>query len=168
MNRFAFSVLILVFLSPALFGQELQTTTFYIVRHADRDGVNDALTEAGKKRAEELAALMKILRVNAIYSTDTQRTQSTAKPTADALGLSIDSYDELSSTWFDDLKSNHQGKVVLIVGHSNTSGMIANGLGGEGDFTLGEDEYDNLFIVNVSENGTHAMRIRYGCGHAKG
>lgn len=163
MNRLAIPLLFFVCLfAVPLVGQDYQPTTFYIVRHAERDGTNDALTEAGELRAKELAVLMKSLRIKAVYSTDTQRTQSTAKPTAETLELEIQSYNELSPAWFNELKSDHQGHAVLIVGHSNTSGMIANELGGEGDFSLGEDEYDNLFIVKIEDDQTSALRIRFG------
>ena len=165
MHRF-FTFLIFICLSYCLsqsgFGQDFHPTTFYVVRHADRDGTNDALTQAGEKRAEQLAVLMKALRVDAIFSTDTQRTQLTAKPTADALGIEVISYGQLDDAWFEKIKAEHQGKVVLIVGHSNTSGQIVNGLGGKGDFSLEENEYDNLFIVTTTEQGATAIRVDFG------
>ena len=138
------------------------TTTIYIVRHADRDGANDALTDVGRKRAQQLSQLMQHLRITDVYSTETQRTQNTAKPTADLLELNVQPYGELSQEWYSELKANHVGSAILIVGHSNTSGQIANGLGGEGDFTMDEDEYDGLFVVSIDASGTKAIRLRYG------
>lgn len=162
MHKFAIHAIALVcLLSTFATAQETASTTFYIVRHAERTA-GDELTEAGVKRAKELATIMKSFRVSAVYSTDTQRTQSTARPTAEAMELSITSYGNLTADWFDQLKERHQGETVLIVGHSNTSGEIVNGLGGQGDFSLREDEYDNLFIVTVTNAETQAIKVKYG------
>lgn len=163
MVQYMFRVaLIFLLLQTVSQAQEIQPTTFYIVRHAERAGTEDALTEAGIQRAQELATLMKSLRISAIYSTETHRTQSTAKPSAEALELNVDSYGELNESWFEQLKEKHEGQNVLIVGHSNTSGMIVKGLGGEGDFSIDENEYDNLFVVTISEGNPKAIRIRWG------
>lgn len=167
MYQFAFRVFVFFCLLQTLSqAQELQPTTFYIVRHAERAATGDALTKAGVQRAEELATLMKSLRVSAVYSTDTQRTQSTAKPTAKAMELTVNSYGELNEAWFEELKDRHQGQAVLIVGHSNTSGMIVNGLGGKGDFSLQEDEYDNLFVLTVSDDEARAIKVKFGHPHS--
>ena len=140
----------------------LETTTFYIVRHADRDGSHDALNSTGYKRAQQLSQLMQHLRISEIYATETSRAQSTAKPTADLLELTIQPYAKLTPEWFDNLKSNHVGEAVLIVGHSNTSSQIAEGLGGQGDFAIEENEFDSLFVVTIDADGTKAVRLQYG------
>lgn len=136
--------------------------TFYIVRHADRDGSNDALTSEGVERANHLRELMKTLQIDAIFSTDTVRTKSTAAPTATALGLEVQIYGDLTPEWFEQIKTEHTGKAVLIVGHSNTSGLIAKGLGGQGDFEIEEDEYQSLFVVTTGVGGAASVRLRYG------
>ena len=142
--------------------QEPETTTWLIVRHADRAGSDDALTKEGERRADQLADLMKTLRVGAVYSTNTQRTQRTVEPTATALNLSVTKYGALSDAWFDQIKSKHRGAVVLIVAHSNTAGQIVHGLGSQGDFSLDEDEFDSLFIVTTGDQGSTAVRLKYG------
>jgi broad specificity phosphatase PhoE len=167
MNRISITLLFVLGLlscvgAEKLSAQDFQSTTFYVVRHADRDGSNDSLTEAGIARAKQLAILMKTFRVEAIYSTDTERTQNTAKPTAEALDLDVTSYGDLTDDWFQKLKTDHAGQAVLIVGHSNTSGQIVNGLGGAGDFSLEEDEYENLFIVTTKPDGATAIKIDFG------
>ena len=142
--------------------QKQQVTTWYVVRHADRDGEKDLLTKAGQQRAETLKELMKTLRVNVVYSTDTKRTRDTAAPTAKALRLSVTTYGTLSKDWFEKIKKGHRGDVVLIVAHSNTAGKIVQGLGGKGDFSIGEHEYDSLFVVTIDKQGSKALRLKFG------
>ncbi|MCH2177637.1 MAG: histidine phosphatase family protein [Mariniblastus sp.] len=137
-------------------------TTWYIVRHAERDGSDDALTPVGFSRSDTLASLMEVLRVTHIYSTDTQRTRDTAAPTAAKLSLPVTLYGNHSKQWFEKMKAAHPGDVVLIVGHSNTVDKLVEGFGGQGDFKVSDDEYDNLFVVSTGGGKTRAMRIRFG------
>lgn len=160
----AFAVVLIVAIQA--WAQESQSTTWLIVRHADRPGEEDAITPAGEQRAEQLAQLAKTLRVQAVYSTDFQRTRRTAEPTANALKLDITTYATLTDEWFKELKSHHAGQVVLIVGHSNTAGKIVNGLGADGDFLISDDDFDNLFIVTTSDSQSTAVRLKYGDSHS--
>ena len=167
MNRCAtLLVICFVVVAAPLAAQEAppksETTTWLVVRHADRDGGNDELTEQGKKRAKKLKKIAKSFRVNAIYSTNTNRTKSTAKPTASKLGLEINDYGRFNSEWFDQMKAKHNGDVILIVGHSNTVGPLVNGLGGEGDFSVEENEFDSLFVVTSDSKTTVALRLKFG------
>jgi broad specificity phosphatase PhoE len=51
-----------------------------VVRHAEKiSGSDERLSDAGHARAR-LAAMLKDARVSAIYSTDTERTRDTVKP----------------------------------------------------------------------------------------
>ncbi len=156
----AFAVVLSVSIQAC--AQESQPSTWLIVRHADRPGEEDAITPAGEQRAEQLAQLAKTLRVQAVYSTDTQRTRRTAEPTAKALKLEIATYSTLNEDWYKELKSRHAGQVVLIVGHSNTAGKIVNGLGAPGDFSIGDDDFDNLFIVTTTDSQSSAVRLKFG------
>ncbi len=156
-------VLALCLLAPVgVNAQDSQTTTFFVVRHADRNGQKDELTKAGEQRAEVLRDMMKMYRVSAVYSTKYERTQKTAAPTAKAINVPVTTYDQLTKAWFDELKKKHAGKAVLIVGHSNTSGHIAAGLGGEGDFSISENEYDSLFVVTITKSKPQSVRLRFG------
>ena len=157
-----------VVLSVAIhaWAQESQSTTWLIVRHADRPGEEDAITPAGEQRAEQLAQLAKTLGVQAVYSTGFQRTRRTAEPTAKALKLDISTYATLNDDWYKELKSRHVGQVVLIVGHSNTAGKIANGLGVQGNFSIADDDFDDLFIVTTTDSQSTAVRLKYGESHS--
>lgn len=155
-----------IFVPATLYAQkgnsEPIATTFLVVRHAERDGNLDKLTEAGEQRAQTLAAVGSALKVNVIYSTNTQRTRNTAKPLATKRETEIQTYRTPSKQWLTSLQKEHAGKVVLIVGHSNTAGLIAGLLANEKPYELGHDEYDALFIVQVSESETRSIRLRYG------
>lgn len=139
-----------------------KTTTWIVVRHADREGQKDLLNEAGKTRANQLKEIAALLRVSHIYSTDTVRTKTTVKPTADKLGLKVAVYKKHDQETLDKLKAKHIGEVVLIVGHSNTVGPIANRLGGQGDFSVGHDDYDDMFVLTTDEKSVRALRLKYG------
>jgi phosphohistidine phosphatase SixA len=142
--------------------QESQSTTWLIVRHADRAGEDDAITPAGEQRAEQLAQIAKLLRAQAVYSTDFQRTRRTAEPTAKELNLEVNIYGDLNDDWFKELKSRHAGQVVLIVGHSNTAGKIVNGLGATGNYPIADDVFDNLFVVTTDDSQSTAVQLKYG------
>ena len=159
---FGIWVLLGLFASTVFSQEVVDSTTWYVVRHADRDGSNDALTPEGVERSQHLADLMEILRVTHIYSTDTKRTRNTASPTASKLSLPVVVYGDLDRDWFAGLKKKHVGDVVLIVGHSNTADRIVEGLGGQGDFSLDDDEYDSLFVVSTRGPESRSMRIRFG------
>ncbi len=138
------------------------TTTFLVERHAEREGNLDKLTDTGRERAQALASIGRALNVQVIYSTDTARTKGTAQPMAAAADTMIQTYGRPSQTWIESLKQKHSGQAVLIVGHSNTAGAIAGMLAQEKPYPIAHDEYDALFIVQVSESETRSMRLRFG------
>lgn len=148
---------------PLADGEE---TTILIVRHADRQGEDDALTEEGFQRAQALGKLAKLLRVDAIYSTETNRTQKTAEPAATLLQVPVQAYtfnpNQPDASWFEKIIDKHAGETVLIVGHSNTLHGLVRGFGGEGDYPIQHDEYDRLFIVSVDGETASVAKLRFG------
>ncbi|MFN3193985.1 MAG: SixA phosphatase family protein [Aureliella sp.] len=139
-----------------------QTTTFIIVRHAEREGNLDKLTAAGEERSRVLSAVGSAFNVRAIYSTDTERTKNTVKPLSLAIETQTQIYGRPSRDWLASIQKKHAGQVVLIVGHSNTTGVIAGLLAETKPFKIDHDEYDALFIVQQSDSGTQCTRLRYG------
>ena len=100
-------------------------TTILIVRHAEKksgDG-NVALAEEGLVRARELAQFSKSLRVSSVYSTDTLRSRLTAQPSVSTSAIKI--YQQPTRDWCNQVLLENDGKVVLIVGHSNTVPMLS-------------------------------------------
>ena len=111
--------------------------------------------------AEKLGAVLEVLGVDAVYSTDYERTRDTAKPTAKKLAKKIQPYGRLTPEWFKKMKSAHAGQSVLIVGHSNTVVDIVNGLGGSSNHKIEEMEFDNLFILTAEDDKTKMVRIKF-------
>jgi 2,3-bisphosphoglycerate-dependent phosphoglycerate mutase len=139
-----------------------EPTTFFVVRHADRVENQDDLTEAGVARAQQLKSILVPLRIKAIYSTDFVRTKSTARPLAETLSLSPVLYDKVSDDFLAKLKAAHPGQAVLIIGHSNTVGKIVKGLGAELEPTIGEREFDRLFVVSIQDGKASVIALRFG------
>lgn len=137
--------------------------TYYVVRHAEKAAASGnmmssdvPLTEAGQKRADQVKELLKDKKIKAVYSTNTIRTKSTARPTADHFGLPVNVYGPVPDTEFIKMLKASK-KNILIVGHSNTVDDIANGLFGEkkiaGD--LDDAEYNKLYIIRARRGKTY-------------
>jgi broad specificity phosphatase PhoE len=152
---------------------ELQaTTTVIFVRHAEKvaSPVDDpGLSDAGKQRAAELARQLVdadvIAGVDAIYSTSFRRTEETVQPVATALNLPINSYDAANTeTIMDQIVRDHKGKIILVVGHSNTVPALIGNMGASKNVPeIAENEYDNIYVVSVPWFGkTKTIRLRYG------
>ena len=143
-------------------GEVPSPTTYLVVRHAEREGEEDALSEAGRRRAEQLRSLGELLHVSAIYSTDYRRTKETVAPLVEALGIQLQLYKEVTPQWLAELRAANRGGVVLIVGHSNTVGMIASELGAASVAEIPPTEYDNLFIISEQASTRSLVRVRFG------
>ncbi len=158
----------------AWFFESQATTTVIFVRHAEKaaDPADDPdLSPAGRRRAAELARMLVDadvipgLGVDAVYSTPFRRTEQTARPVAEALDLPIISYDAADTELFiEELVREYKGKIILIVGHSNTIPLMIGGMGASKNVApIAEDEYDNIFIVSIPWFGkTKTIRLRYG------
>lgn len=156
MRKLLFPLLfIFIIATPGLIhAQEL--TTFILVRHAEKkfDNTKDpALSREGLARAQQLSELLSKAELNAIYSTDYRRTMQTAKPTAEAKGIDIRTYDPHDKSFLTPYLTNNAGGTVLIVGHSNTTPNLVNSLLEEERVTkIDEDDYGNIYMVTTSKN----------------
>jgi broad specificity phosphatase PhoE len=151
---------------------QAQVTTVVIVRHGEKAAApaNDpVLSEAGQARASALATALAGANVQAVIVTPFQRTQLTAAPTATARGLTPQVV-AISPTHVADVAKavrEHKGKVVLVVGHSNTVPAIVNALGGPKLPDLCDAEYAQLFTLVLQEQGpTVLVRGIYGAPDA--
>lgn len=139
------------------FKEEEKTTTYYLIRHAEKDRSDKTnkdphLTQKGQKRAENWANTLKDVKFDMVYSTDYHRTKETAAPTAKANDLEVSYYDprQLNS---EDFMENTKGKTVLVVGHSNTTPIFTNRLIGEEKYEMiADDNNANLYIVTITGN----------------
>lgn len=161
----------------AWFFESQATTTVIFVRHAEKmlDVDNPPLSEAGKARAAELARqlvdsdVVPGKGVDAVYSTPYLRTEETARPVAEALGLQVLPYEatddsDRSEEIMDEIVRNHKGEIVLVVGHSNTVPVMIGAMGASKNVPyIDESEYDNMYIVSIPWFGkTKTIRVRYG------
>ena len=133
-----------------------EITTVILVRHAEKEaGEDPELTNAGTARAEHLRDMLAEVDLAAVYSTDTQRTQATAIPTATAHGLRPIAYDpaaldRLAQT----LRSDYAGRTVLVVGHSNTTPELLTALlGRSSGISIAAEEFGHLLIASVPRSG---------------
>ena len=162
-----FTVLITLMLPlvPILAGSSGCVTTVLVVRHAER--ANSSSTSPisdpeGRNRAKALAHVAREAGVSAIYATEYLRTQQTAQPLADQLGLPIDTSFTDPSALAEGILREHRGDTVLVVGHSNTVGPIIEALGGDPIDPIGASEFDNLFLVIRHRRGTtHTVHLKY-------
>ncbi|WP_262696346.1 SixA phosphatase family protein [Kordiimonas aquimaris] len=141
-----------------------EAPAIYLVRHAEKLADTDpGLTEKGIARAEALAHLMKSADLKVVYSTPYKRTMMTAKPSAEQAHLEVQSYDPRALRDFaEKLKAdfNANSQSVLVVGHSNTTPVLASMLTGTEHRMLNEDEYSYLFVVRPEGNALR-FDIRY-------
>lgn len=142
-------------------------TTFILVRHAETTGIgsNPNLSAEGESRAEELSRMMTEVDLDAIYSTNFNRTMQTAQYTAAAKGISVSQYDPFNpASLIDNVLQNFPEGVVLVVGHSNTTAAMLNAMAGSNEFAdIPEDQFDNLYIVHVAERGrSKVIHLKYG------
>lgn len=133
----------------------LATTTYYFIRHAEKD-LSDAenrdpkLTVEGEERAQEWKDYFDDKEIDVVYSTNYERTMNTALPTANAKGLLISNYDP-AALYDMEFAEATEGKNVLVVGHSNTTPFFVNKVIGKDTYTdIDESEYGHLYTVTVT------------------
>lgn len=148
-----------------------------VVRHAEKvpsPADDPPLSEAGRRRAEALAAALAGARIDAIVTTDYERTRMTAAPLALARKLTpiVVGREARTATSIGQVvaavESREDGEAVLVVGHSNTVAGIVAGLGGPPLPELCDGEYSNLFILVSGLGGMRLVRGHYGLPDAPG
>ncbi|MEL6809868.1 MAG: phosphoglycerate mutase family protein [Bacteroidota bacterium] len=132
---------------------ETVTTTYYLIRHAEKDRSDKAnrnpnLTETGQQRAQNWAKYFDTIPLDAVYSTNYLRTIQTATPTAKKKGLEIQSYDP-GNMYDQAFKLATKEKKVLVVGHSNTTPVFVNKILGEEKYPWMHDK-DNASLYKVT------------------
>lgn len=167
MKRF----LILIFLSALFLNcgeskstKDADTTIFYLIRHAEKDRSDKTnrdpnLKLEGMKRAEGWAKHFEDIALDAVYSTEYNRTKQTATPTAKSKRLNIEFYNP-GKIDGDAFLANNKGKSVLVVGHSNTTPMFANALLGEKKYeNMSDNDNASLFVVTVDKEGNKTSEV---------
>ena len=146
--------------------------TVIFVRHAEKaaEPADDpGLSSTGLRRVGELTRQLKdadvIAGIDAVYSTPFRRTEETARPIAEALDLPLNHYDAADTeAIMDYIVKEHKGKIILVVGHSNTLPALIGNMGASKRVPpIAENEYDNIYIVSIPWFGkTKTIRLRYG------
>ena len=147
-------------------------TIVYVVRHAEKaaDPKDPPLSPAGVVRAEALARVLEGAEIAAIYSSETQRTESTVRPLSERIGIPIshgapmgDDAAAYARQLAADVLAKHRGQNVVIVNHSNTVPMIVETLSGQAMSPMSDYEYATLFIVTIPPDGPPSVvRAQYG------
>jgi phosphohistidine phosphatase SixA len=166
------TISILLILTASQFGftsrqssDEQKPLVVFLVRHAEKmDYSKDPeLSASGKERALDLVNILRSTNIEHVHSSDFIRTRETAKPTAEEFGLKTEIYDPYDLEGLAQ-KLRNTGGIHLVVGHSNTTPVLANLLGGKAVSEINEArEYDRIYIIQVSNNNyVSSILMRYG------
>lgn len=149
------------------------TGTFFLVRHAEKNpGADSTLTPEGIARAGALYNRLKDSGLVKIYTTGFKRSIQTADSLRLRLGLDTCIYPADTtgeSLIYAITRHGDWGRRILVVGHSNTLLPVIHALGGKtAKDTIGEKEFDRLYIVRKTKKATVVMKERYGAERTMG
>lgn len=134
-----------------------EVKTILLVRHAEKTNQSQdpPLSVAGRQRAIRLAKMLKAYPISAIYSTDFERTKSTADPISAIHGVETQIYGTSDLTQLrSKLFELEPGQMAVVVGHSNTTPVVVKLLDDKSSFNLiDESDYENIFIVEIDQKG---------------
>lgn len=130
-------------------------TVLILLRHAEKEslGNDPELSTDGKMRAEELKKLLKNVHVDAVFTTPFNRTHQTVAPLAAEKKLSVKEYSprETPQQLIENILAQNRGKVVVIVGHSNTIPEMVKILSNNTiDAKINDAQFDNIFVIKNS------------------
>jgi phosphohistidine phosphatase SixA len=140
--------------------------TVILLRHAekdlsDMDDPNPELSAEGKLRAQRLVNLVNKYQPDAIYSTNYIRTRATVAPLAQSRRMMYQFYDPRNLNQMRDLILAGKIKRLVVVGHNNTTPMLANLLIGQEKYKkLDESEYDKIWIVKIRKYKRKPNKVR--------
>ncbi|WP_411030973.1 SixA phosphatase family protein [Spongiimicrobium sp. 3-5] len=140
-------------------------STFFFIRHAEKDrsnpdNVDPELNQDGLGRAMKWAEVLDNVPLDAIYSTDFERTTMTAAPAAVKKDITVQYYDP-DQIDIEQFKAVNQGYNVLVVGHSHSTPEFVNKMIGIEKYNaLDDSDNASLFIVQIVGNQTTDLQIR--------
>ena len=144
---------------------EHEPLVVFLVRHGEKADISEdpELSAAGRERAVVLARTLRSSEIEHVHSSDFIRTRKTAAPIAVEYGLEVELYDPRD---LPDLaeKLRRTGGRHLVVGHSTTTPLMVELLGGKPNLAINEEsEYDRLYLVTIGRNGSvRSVMLRYG------
>lgn len=156
--KFLYSICLLLVINSFSYSQDkaalTETTTYFFIRHAEKDksdtsNRNPHLTDIGQTRALGWSKIFQNIDFDAVYSTQYHRTMETAKPTAQMNKLEIEYYDP-RNLYSEEFANATKGKTVLVVGHSNTTPAFVNSVLGTKKYeSIDESNNGNLYIISI-------------------
>ncbi|WP_157980772.1 SixA phosphatase family protein [Pseudidiomarina salinarum] len=134
--------------------------TLYFARHAQKEKApsNPGLNQQGQRSAQQLADILEYAGVEAVLSTDYNRTRETAQPLAERLKLQVETYPTGDNEAFI-RRLLDQRKTVLVVGHSNTVPELVRLAGGQAP-DLSERHYGDIFQLTYIDDTVLTTRLR--------
>lgn len=147
---------------------DVGVSTFYLIRHAEKDrtdtgNTDPELNQKGLGRAMHWAEIFSEIPIDAIYSTDYQRTAMTAAPTSVKKDVDIIYYDP-GTVDIEQFKADNLNRNVLVVGHSNTTPEFTNQLIGEDKYyELDDSDNGSLFIVQLTNGIATSQKLNFNC-----
>ncbi len=137
-----------------------------VVRHAEKaddDPRDPSLAGSGVERADGLARMLADVPLRGVWSSDYRRTRDTAAPVAVAHGLEVRLYDPSGDHGPLVSALAAEGGHHLVVGHSNTVPTLVRALGGDPGAEIPESEYDRLYVVQRTPDGSVSTTLlRFG------
>ena len=135
--------------------------TIYLVRHAEKisDAPDALLNSVGHERANCLARTLADAHIQAIFTTQVQRTQQTARPLAKKLGLqSVVTTANDIMTLAGKIKEKHGN--ILVIGHSDTLPELIETLSSQ-NVDIAKAAYDQLFLLHRTGNKMELVVLHY-------
>ncbi len=135
----------------------------YIVRHADKLDKTpySVLSPAGHARAGVLRDKLMNKKIDLIYATPFQRTQETAQPLAQSLNKALLIYRNNAEDSIANVVRSNRSKNMVLVGHSGNIPSIIEKITGKKISPIGEDQYDNLYIIKFRKQRTILVETKY-------
>lgn len=157
--------LFVFFISTNITLAQEDLTTYYFIRHAEKDrsdptNKNPGLSAKGMQRAQQWAFIFEDINIDAVYSTDYNRTLQTAMPTAQSRDLEVLKYDP-HTLYTDTFKEATHGMSVLVVGHSNTTPAFVNAVLKEKRFENMDDSNNGSLYILAIIGDTKNVQLLY-------
>ncbi len=147
--------------SPKTLSIGLADKQVFVVRHAEKqEGDDPDLTVTGTARANSLAQLLAPVGITHIFSTDVRRTRQTGEPTSIVTGVAIEIYASESDV-IQKIGLLPTGSRVLVIGHSNTIGTIARGLGFSSVPAISESDFNPIFYIGLRSGTAITDQFKY-------
>lgn len=152
-----------------------QASTVILVRHAEKAGPSGDvdLSAAGQARAQDLATALARFPVQGVFISEFRRTHQTAAPTVAALHVVPtvvpvqNNVRTQAAATAAAIRALPAGSAALVVGHSNTVGLIIEALGGPKIDDLCDGEYATMLVLDLSTPAApRLLRASYGAADA--